>query len=67
MTRLGEIVFNWRRFIVDVTMGFAALLLAVAAFTATTDPYLLGVLAALIGVALMLEPRRPWPQTPSQR
>ena len=53
-----EVVFHSRRFLVDVLMGIAALLLALAAFATTADPYLLAVLsAALIGVALVLEPR----------
>jgi hypothetical protein len=58
MTGRVEIVFQSRRFIVDALMGVAALLLALAAFTTTTDPYLLAIVsAALIGLGLALEPR----------
>lgn len=46
-----------RRFIVDALMGTAALLLAFAAFIAATDPYLLTLLAALVGIGLLIEPR----------
>lgn len=62
--------FRSRRFAVDVLLGLAALFLAVAAFTATTEPSLLMILALLIGLALLLEPvsaagSHPLRQTPS--
>jgi hypothetical protein len=57
MVRGTELFFRSRRFVVDLVTAMAALLLAVAAYTATIDPYLLVVLATLIGVALMVEPR----------
>jgi len=53
----GALVLSSRRFFVDTVLGFASLLLAVAAFMATPDPYALAVLAALIGIALKVEPR----------
>jgi hypothetical protein len=61
----SALVFNSRRFLVDALLGIASLLLAVAAFTATADPYLLAVLAALIGIALKVEPRSRRSSVPS--
>jgi hypothetical protein len=52
-----EVIVRSRRFIVDALMGMAALLLAIAAFVAATDPYLLVLLVALVGLGLMIEPR----------
>jgi hypothetical protein len=65
MVRGTELFFRSRRFVVDLVTAMAALLLAVAAYTATIDPYLLVVLAALIGVALMVEPRSSRPPSHS--
>jgi chromate transport protein ChrA len=62
----NELIGRSRRFVVDALTVIAAVLLAVAAFTATIDPYLLIVLAALIGIALKIEPRRPKPSGPSE-
>jgi hypothetical protein len=45
-----------RRLAADVLLGTSALLLALAAFTATTEPLILMALALLVGVALLLEP-----------
>ena len=68
---LREFAIRSRRFTVDVVLIIAALSLAVAAFTATTDPYLLVALAVLIGVALLVEPvaalvTRPWSTSASE-
>jgi len=53
---LREFAFRSRRFAVDAALLVAALFLAVAAFTATIDPYLLAAVAVLIGIALRVEP-----------